>query len=124
MSDTTEEFFDGIGRGGARLLRKTAGTIRFDLERDNHIDHWFVSIERGQVQVSREKREADCVIHTDEAFFARMACGEVEPVPAWLRNDFTIEGQPRFVILLERLFPGPPGGRRPHTFACDRGSQR
>lgn len=125
MSDATKEFFDELGRRGReRLLRKTTGTIRFDLEHDHGIDHWFVAITNGDVQVSREERDADTVIRTNNAFFDRMVRGEAKPLSAWLRNDITSEGQFRFIVLLERLFPEPPGARHPRTVARDRGGRR
>ena len=106
--------------GTQRLLRKTGGTVRFELTGDDGLDLWHLTIADGRVAVSREAREADAVIRTDRAFFARMARGEAKPLPAWLRNDITMEGQFRFVVLLERLFPAPPGARHPRAVARDR----
>lgn len=121
MSDAIEMFFDRLGREGHdRLLRKTTGTVRFDLERDGEFDHWHVTIAEGRVSVSREERDADAVIRTDEAFFAKMARGEAKALAAWLRNDITAAGQFRFVILLERLFAEPPGARHPRALVRDR----
>lgn len=114
MSAATEEFFDQLGRRGhERLTAKTTGTIRFDLEHEGGVDRWLVTIADGEVEVSREEREADTVIRTDVAFFDRMARGEAKPLSAWLRNDITSEGEFRFIVLLERLFPGPRGSRHP-----------
>ncbi|PZF95123.1 SCP2 sterol-binding domain-containing protein [Micromonospora deserti] len=116
MSDATAQFFAQLGRHGhERLLRKTSGTIRFDLTRPGGVDHWLVTITHGQVRVSREKAAADAVIGADEQLFERMARGEVKPLPAWLRNDITAEGRFRFVLLLERLFDPPPGARHPRS---------
>lgn len=121
MSDPIEVFFDRLGRHGhERLLRKTTGTVRFDLDRDDRIDHWHVTIADGAVSVCREARDADAVIRTDEAFFCRMVRGEAKALSAWLRNDITTEGQFRFVILLERLFAQPPGARHPRATVGDR----
>ena len=124
MSDATKEFFQELGRHGhERLLRKTNGTIRFDLEHRHGIDHWFVAITNGEVRVSQEDRDADTVIRTDQAFFERLARGEAIPLPAWLRNDITSEGEFRLVVLLERLFPPPPGARHPRALVDGRGRQ-
>lgn len=124
MSDATREFFDELDRHGSeRVLKKTNGTIRFDLEHDHTIDHWLVTITNGDVQVSREERGADCVICADNAFFDRMARGEEKPLPAWLRNEITSEGQYRFIVLLERLFPETPGARHPRAFAREHGGR-
>jgi hypothetical protein len=118
MSDPTEEFFDELGRHGhERLLKKSRGTIRFELEHDGRVDHWFLAIDSGEVRVSREERDADMVIHTERAFFERMARGEAKPLAAWLRSDIVGEGQFRFIVLLERLFPPPPGAHHPRALA-------
>jgi putative sterol carrier protein len=125
MSDATSAFFDELHRRGhERLLKKTAGTVRFDLEHDHGIDHWLVVIRNGAVAVSRENRDADTVIRTDCAFFDRMARGEAKPLSAWLRNEITSEGKFRFIVLLERLFAPPPGARHPRAVAHDRGGKR
>jgi putative sterol carrier protein len=125
MSDATKEFFDQLSRRGhERLLKKTTGTIRFDLEHDHGVDHWFLAISHGDVRVSREDRDADTIIRTDQVFFERMVRGEAKPLSAWLRNDITSEGGFRFIVLLERLFPQPPGARHPRTVVGDRGRQK
>lgn len=125
MSDATSEFFGELDRcGHERLLKTTTGTIRFDIEQDHEVDHWFVTINDGQVRVSREERDADTVVRTDRVFFDRLVRGETKPLPAWLRNEITSEGTFRFVVLLERLFPGPPGGHHPRTVNPDGGGPR
>ncbi|MEH1059431.1 SCP2 sterol-binding domain-containing protein [Micromonospora sp. CPCC 206171] len=125
MSETTRKFFDGLERHGhERLLKKTNGTIRFDLEHANEVDHWFVEIRGGAVRVSQQNSDADTVIRSDSAFFDRMARGEAKPLPAWLRNEITSEGEFRFIVLLERLFAPPPGARHPRMTDRDRGGRR
>ncbi|MFI7608315.1 SCP2 sterol-binding domain-containing protein [Micromonospora sp. NPDC049366] len=122
MSDATTTFFEDLGRTGhQRLLPRTSGTIRFDLAHEGGTDHWLVTIENGDIRVSRERAEADAIIGTDRAFFERLARGEAKPLSAWLRNDITSEGQFRYVVLLERLFPPPPGARHPRSLAPQRG---
>jgi hypothetical protein len=122
MSDPTEEFFAELGRHGrGRLLEKTNGTIRFDLEHDSGVDHWLVSITNGEVRVSREDRDADMVVHAEQAFFERLARGEDRPLAAWLRNDIVGDGRFEFIVLLGRLFPQRPGARHPRALAGDRG---
>ncbi|PZG19118.1 sterol-binding protein [Micromonospora craterilacus] len=118
MSEAVRDFFDDLTRGGGRMLRQVSGTVRFDLAGPDGVDHWLVAIDRGQVMVSRGGADdADTVIQTDEALFLRMARGELKPLPAWLRNDFTADGEFRFVIMLERLFAPPPGARHPRAVA-------
>ncbi|MGC5020091.1 SCP2 sterol-binding domain-containing protein [Micromonospora sp. DT47] len=124
MSETIREFFDALERHGhERLLKKTNGTIRFDLEHDHEVDHWFVEIRGGVVRVSQKNSDADTVIRSDNAFFDRMVRGEIKPLPAWLRNEITTEGKFQFIVLLERLFAPPPGARHPRMAARDRGGR-
>ncbi|MFG3420909.1 SCP2 sterol-binding domain-containing protein [Micromonospora sp. NPDC049460] len=120
MSEATRTFFEALERHGhERLLKKTNGTIRFDLAHDHEVDHWLVEIRGGTVRVSQQNSDADAVVRADSAFFDRLARGEAKPLAAWLRNDITSEGQFRFVLLLERLFAPPPGARHPRFAARD-----
>jgi hypothetical protein len=121
VSDATAEFFNRLARrGSTRLLRKTSGTIRFDLQNDHGVDHWLITINNSDLQVSRQVHDADCIIRADQALFDRMARGEVKPLAAWLRNEITSEGQFRMIVLLERIFPPPPGARHPRDFDRER----
>ncbi|WP_446220357.1 SCP2 sterol-binding domain-containing protein [Micromonospora sp. IBHARD004] len=121
MSDPIGAFFDRLAGGGyERLLRKTRGTVRFELTGDDGVDIWHLTIADGRVAVSREPLDADALICTDRASFARITRGEAKPLAAWLRNDLTIDGQFGFVVLLERLVAAPPGARHPRAMAGDR----
>ncbi|MFC0505689.1 SCP2 sterol-binding domain-containing protein [Micromonospora costi] len=116
MSDAIARFFDDLGRSGrGRLEKRTSGTIRFDLVGDHGVHHWLVTITDGEIRVSRENRDADTVVRTDDAFFRRLARGEATPMSAWLRNDITTEGEFRYIVLLRRLFPPPVGARHPRS---------
>ncbi|MFI7549033.1 SCP2 sterol-binding domain-containing protein [Micromonospora sediminimaris] len=119
MSEAVRDFFDGLAEGGGRMLRQVCGTVRFDLGYPDRVDHWLVSIDQGRITVSRgDMTDADTVIYTDAQFFLRMAHGEVKPLPAWLRNDFTADGEFRFVVMLERLFAPPPDAHHPREVAA------
>lgn len=122
MSDPIEAFFAQLARQAPeRLLRRTAGMIRFELEEDGALDVWHLTISHGRIAVDRSARDADTVIRTRRDFFLRLAAGEAKPLAAWLRNDLTAEGHFRFVVLLERLFPAPPGARHPRALTGGRG---
>ncbi|MEW2330639.1 SCP2 sterol-binding domain-containing protein [Micromonospora chersina] len=122
MSDPIEAFFAQLARHAPeRLLRRTAGMIRFDLEEDGGLDVWHLTISHGRIAVDRSTRDADTVIRTRRDFFLRLARGEAKPLTAWLRNDLTAEGHFRFVVLLERLFPAPPDARHPRALTGGRG---
>jgi putative sterol carrier protein len=118
MPDPTADFFDELGlRGHELLLKKVSGTMRFDLSHDQQTDHWLLAIAQGDIRVSKEDRDADCVITGEKALFDRIAQGDATPLTAWLRNQIAVEGRLQLLILLERLLPGPPSACDPRTAA-------
>ena len=110
MADATAEFFDELGqRGHEPLLNQARGTLRFDLEDRKRINRWFVSIEDGDVAVSRKNAAADCVVRTDKGLFDGMVSGESHAMTTFLRGLMTVEGDGELVVLFQRLFPSPSG---------------
>ena len=110
MTDPTAEFFGELSeRGHEPLLQKATGTVRFDLVDGKRTDRWLVTVRKGDVAVSRRNVRADCVMRADKAFFDRVATGELSAVAAVLRGELAVEGDWRLLVLVRRLFPGPPG---------------
>jgi putative sterol carrier protein len=108
MTESTAEFFHGLGgRGHEPLLEKAKGRIRFDLVDGTRIDRWLVTLDRGDVSVSRKNVAADCVVRTDKRLFDGMASGEVNGMAAYLRGELTAEGDPELLVLFQRVLPGP-----------------
>jgi putative sterol carrier protein len=111
-TDPTAEFFDELAqRGHEPLLRKASGSVRFDIADGKKIDRRFVVIDKGTITVSRRNTAADGVLRADRAFFDRIATGRVNAVAAVLRGELVIEGDWRLLVLVQRLFPGPPRSR-------------
>ncbi|MCM0674279.1 SCP2 sterol-binding domain-containing protein [Micromonospora phytophila] len=118
MSNPTANFFDALDRRGHEpLLEEAVGSIRFDLEHDHEVDHWLVVIRRGDVHVSREESEADCVFTGSRAVFDRIVTGRSHVYAAWVRNELRAEGDVRLGRFLQRVMPGPPGAHHPREFA-------
>lgn len=112
MTGATAEFFDELGRRGYEpLLRKAKGSVRFDLVDGKRIDRRLVTIDKGNLTVSRKNVAADCVICADEALFGRVAAGELNAVAAVMRGELAVDGDWRLVVLIQRLFPGPRKAR-------------
>jgi len=110
MSDPTKQFFDDLAaRGHVPLLKSSSGTLRFDLEGAGRAAHWYVTIKRGDVSVSHDSAEADCVVRTGKELFDRMATGTANATAAALRGLVDTGGDLRLIIQFQRLFPGPPG---------------
>jgi putative sterol carrier protein len=116
MTDATTEFFQRLGaRGHEPRLEKATGTIRFDLSNGTRLARWLVTIEKGDLTVSRGRAQADCVVRTGRGVFEEMVKGEVNPAAALIRGTIYVEGDRELLVLFQRLFPGPPGatGRPP-----------
>ncbi|WJK42997.1 SCP2 sterol-binding domain-containing protein [Solwaraspora sp. WMMA2056] len=114
----TAEFFDRLGhKENAALLRQITGTVRFDLAHDEQVDYWLVTLNDGVATLSREHRDAECVLRTDGVIFEAMARGEINPMAAMLRGQILVLGDLRLLILIERMMPGPPGAHDPRAYA-------
>jgi putative sterol carrier protein len=112
MTGATAEFFDQLARRGHEpLLQRASGTLRFDLEHSDGIDHWLVAVDGGELAVSRKKGKADCVIRTDRDLFDGVVTGQVNFWAAILRGVVAVEGDLELGAMFQRLFPGPPKSR-------------
>ena len=108
MTDTGVELFERLGAvEHLPLLKRARGTMLFELTGGTRIERWRITIDRGAVAVARGNGPADCVLRADRELFGRMASGEVNAFAAVLRGAITIEGDPRLLVLFQRLLPGP-----------------
>jgi putative sterol carrier protein len=102
------ELFVGLGDAGhVPLLKQASGTMLFELLGGRRIERWRVIVQRGEVSVASGNGPADCVMRADRKLFARMAAGRVNAFAAVLRGEVTVEGDPRLLVLFQRLLPGP-----------------
>jgi putative sterol carrier protein len=113
--DLTKAFFEDLeSRGQDPLLKSTSGTLRFDLTNGRRVEHWFVALDKGQVDVSHDAGSADVVLHADKEIFDELVTGRANATAAILRGVLGLEGSIELAIRFQRLFPGPPR-RRPRT---------
>jgi hypothetical protein len=111
--DASGAFFDQLAkRGHEPLLATTTGTLRFDLVEGKRVDHWHVTVSKGDVAVSHRNVGADATVRTDKALFDGMVTGRVNAMAATLRGVLVPQGNLGLVIMFQRLFPGPPRSRR------------
>jgi putative sterol carrier protein len=109
MTDVATEFFEQLkARGHHPVLEKSTGTVRFDIKDGKRTARWLITIEKGDLAVSRRNAKADCVVRMDKALFDSMATGRANPTAALLRGDMAVEGDVGLLTSLQRLFPGPP----------------
>lgn len=111
-NDPTERFFaDLAGRGHEPLLRKATGVTRIDVVDDGRARRWLVTVDKGDISITRGNGEAACVIRAEKKVFDRIASGRLNAVAAVLRGDVTVDGDIRLLVRMQRLFPSPPRRR-------------
>jgi putative sterol carrier protein len=104
----TDAFFDGLAaRGNEPLMRSASGTVRFDLADGDEVEHWYVTMRGGGVEVSHKKANADALVRLDRDAFDGMVSGTVNAMAATLRGELEVEGDLGLVMLFQRLFPPP-----------------
>jgi ubiquinone biosynthesis protein UbiJ len=108
-TDATEAFFDQLRtRGHEPALARAKGVLRFDVADGAKRRRWLVTLDRGDIAVSRANLKADCSIRVDKAVFDCVASGRVNTVAAMLRGTIGAEGDIALFVLFQRLFPAPP----------------
>jgi hypothetical protein len=90
------------------LLKPTTPRDRLPGERT---ERWLVTIDKGDIGVSRRTAGADAVLRADKVSFDRVVGGKLNWMAAVLRGEVAVQGDPRLLVLLQRLFPRPLGGR-------------
>ena len=109
MPDPTTRFFDELAaRGHERFLEKAHGTMRFELRRNGRTDRWLLTVDDGDLAVSRKGGPATCIVRTEKSVFDGMAVGEVNAAAAVIRGDVEIEGDSELLVMFQRLLPSPP----------------
>ena len=108
MTDAASELFERLGAvGELPVLKRARGVLLFELTVGKRAERWRVSVDRGKVGLLRGNGPADCVLRADRKLFNRIASGDVNAFAAVLRGAVTIEGDPRLLVLFQRLLPGP-----------------
>lgn len=114
--DATEEFFFNLRRRGHDpRLEIDNGSVRFDIMQDNQTEHWLVDMNGGDISVTTSDVGGDAAVQADRAVFNRIASGEAYFLTTVLQGKASVEGNPRLLALIRRLFPPPPpaGQARP-----------
>ena len=107
MTDATTRFFEVLSqRRHEPLLARVTGTARFDVIDGGDIEHWFVSIDKGDIDVTQRAEPADCVIRVDRNQLNDLVTGRINAMAELLRGALVLEGDPELLALLQRLFGG------------------
>jgi len=131
-TDPITFFFDGLAAPGhVATFERESATLRFDVdepdaERDEHgrsrrtqkrsatpglvhEDHWYLTINNGDVTVTRQVEQADTVVHMSRPDLEAMVTGRLNAQAALLRGLMTCEGSMGALMIFQRCLPGPPG---------------
>jgi SCP-2 sterol transfer family len=118
VPDALEEFFERLRHCGYEpRLRRFAGTIRFELDRDQPAEHWLLRVDQGTIQVTREDAPADLTVKADRAAFNRIVSGgggARDILAAYVRQAIMVEGDPRMLYVL-RIVGGSTVGSAPEV---------
>jgi hypothetical protein len=107
--DPTAEFFRNLAEHGHEpVLARTSGTLRFDVGDGHRTEHWYVTIDKGDVRVSHARSAADAVVRLDKPLSDAILSGRENATACLLRGAFMIEGDLSLLMQFQRLFPGPP----------------
>ncbi|MFI6266595.1 SCP2 sterol-binding domain-containing protein [Micromonospora sp. NPDC051006] len=127
MASTARDYLQGLAPGRRpELPERTAGTLRLDAHENGTTESWYLTVADQHVEVSRSAEGADLVVRADRTVFDQLAAGQTHVSSALLRNDLTVQGNIRLLLLLRRIFPGPPDARHPRALGRQRtaGSER
>jgi len=114
--DPIAEYFAELGRRGHEpLLEKAKGSARFDVVDGKRTERWLLTIDRGNLRVSRKNVAADCVLRVDRPTFERAVSGKLNLMAAVLRGEVAVGGDLRLLVRLQRLMPRPSRRRSSRT---------
>jgi putative sterol carrier protein len=108
VGDPTATFFDELRqRDHEPLLAHKKGSVLVELADNGRTEHWLVSFENGQIDVSQEGGNADSTIRADKALFDQIVQGEANATTAVMRGAISLDGDWNLLVLFQRLFPSP-----------------
>jgi len=107
MTDATAEFFDALARRGHDpMLGRFKGSVRFDVKSGNRTEHIRVAFKQGDITVTRDEEDADCVVRADRSLLNACAAGEKNIMAAFLRGEVALQGDPQLLVIFQRILPG------------------
>ena len=113
MTNPTDEFFDQLGhRGHEPLVSRVSGALRFEVAHRGETEIRLLTIDRGQLKVTRDADLADCVIRVDRSVLDAIITGKMNAMAAFLRGALSAEGNPEMMVIFQRLLPQPSATRR------------
>jgi ribokinase len=112
-SDVISDFFAGLTEPGhIATFEREAATLQFDIADGADpadVEHWHVTINDGDVTVTRQQLPADALVRIRRPIFEAIVTGRMNAQAATLRGLLTCEGNMAALMMFQRCLPGPPG---------------
>jgi SCP-2 sterol transfer family protein len=109
-ADPIGEFFAGLAAPGhIATFAGESATLRFDVTNGSKLQHWYVTINNGNVAVTRDNSAADVVVRIERPYLEDIVTGQLNAQAAMLRQVLTVEGDMAALMMFQRCLPGPGG---------------
>lgn len=120
MPDPIAGLFEQVRRRAYEpRLAPYEGTLRFEINDDHQVDHWFVKIKHGALVIAHEERPADVVVGIGRPLLSRLIEGREDLVATWVRGEIELTGgDPQLFFVfwqIPHMIPGPPDANDPRT---------
>jgi SCP-2 sterol transfer family len=119
MTEPIGDFFASLTEPGhIATFERESATLRFDIADVSDpamfagaadVEHWHVTINDGDVAVTRQLIPADAIVHVARPTFEAIVKGRLNAQAALLRGLMTCEGSMAALMMFQRCLPGPPG---------------
>ena len=108
--DPVTQFFAALAAPGhLATFEGESATLRFDVLNGKDIERWHLTVNDGDVSVTRQNRSADAVVRIQRPRFEAIVTGRLNAQAALLRGLLTCEGSVTALMMFQRCLPGPPG---------------
>jgi hypothetical protein len=120
-ADPISDFFAGLAEPGhLATFEHEVGTVRFDVPdaittadaddaKHRDVEHWHVTVDDGDLTVTREPQPAEAVVRVARPYLELMVTGQLNALAAMLRGLLTVDGSIAALMMFQRCLPGPPG---------------
>jgi SCP-2 sterol transfer family len=111
-TDPISQFFTGLTQPGhLATFESEHATLRFDVKDGATVQRWHVTVDDGDVTVTRRADPADAIMTAERPRVEAIVTGRVNATAALLRGLLNCEGSMAALIMFQRCLPGPPGSK-------------
>jgi SCP-2 sterol transfer family len=111
-ADPISQFFTGLAQPGhLATFESESATLRFDVKGGPSVQRWHVTVDDGDVTITRRADPADAVVTAEAPQLEAIVTGRVNATAAVLRGLLDCQGSMAALIMFQRCLPGPPGSK-------------